>query len=364
MRVLITATSCRPHYGGPAFFIANLASTLAEAGARVSLWAADGSAPESPLLNSDKVTRLDGPIQTLVDAMNDADVVHDHGIWLRHNHKISVLATQMDLARLVTTHGMLDPWCFEHKGLKKKLAWKIYQKNDLRQTSLLHATSDVEAANLEALDLGVPISIIPIGVDIPDGVSSRSHSEIRCPERVAVYLGRLHPVKGLPMLIEAWHRVRPSCWRLEIAGPDVASHRQSLEEAVSLAGLDNTISFVGPKSGTAKQSFLLDADLFILPSHSESFGLAIAEALAHGVPVLTTTAAPWSRLEELRCGWSVPPTVDALAHALRNATAKPQESLQEMGMRGRDWVKQNLGWGQIAAMFLDRYDECLAHRTD
>jgi glycosyltransferase involved in cell wall biosynthesis len=150
------------------------------------------------------------------------------------------------------------------------------------------------------------VRVIPNGVDVPEVSRKAAHESdgkiSRGEGQTALFVGRIYPVKGLPMLIEAWAQVRPHGWRLQIVGPDEAGHRAEVERVVSAAGLDGVVSFVGPLEGQAKQTALLDADLFVLPTHSENFGMAIGEALAHGLPVLTTTGAPWSMLPQRGCG--------------------------------------------------------------
>ena len=127
-------------------------------------------------------------------------------------------------------------------------------------------------------------------------------------------------------------------WILRIAGPDEAGHQKQVERAVSAAGLGEVVSFTGPIEPHMKKSAFLDADLFVLPTHSESFGMVVAEALAHGLPVLTTTAAPWSILRERGCGWSVDATVDGITEGLRQATSLDAEALRAMGTKGRTLV--------------------------
>jgi glycosyltransferase involved in cell wall biosynthesis len=114
-----------------------------------------------------------------------------------------------------------------------------------------------------------------------------------------------------------------------------------------------------PSYGPAKQSALFNADLLVLPSHSESFGMVVAEALAHGVPVLTTTGTPWSVLPQRGCGWWVETTAGGIAEGLRQATSQPPEVLRAMGERGRELVAAEYGWEQVAKRFVRIYQDLL-----
>ena len=163
------------------------------------------------------------------------------------------------------------------------------------------------------------------------------------------------------MLVEAWARVRPEGWVLRVAGPDEAGHQKQVERAVSDGGLGNVVFFMGPVEPQMKSSLFFDADFFVLPTHSESFGMVVAEALAHAVPVLTTTGTPWSMVQEAGCGWWVPPTVDGLADGLRRATSLDREKLLSMGEKGRSLVLKEFGWKRIANLMLSTYEEALKH---
>jgi glycosyltransferase involved in cell wall biosynthesis len=110
-----------------------------------------------------------------------------------------------------------------------------------------------------------------------------------------------------------------------------------------------------------KTAAFFDADLFVLPTHSESFGMAVAEALAHGMPVLTTTAAPWQILRDRGCGWWVDATIDGIAEGLQQATSLDTETLRAMGAKGRAFVVAEFGWKRIANLMLSTYEEVLAH---
>jgi glycosyltransferase involved in cell wall biosynthesis len=361
VKVFLTGTSLLPTYGGPALSISRLATALTEIGVEVGLWAPDQSAPATPLL-SDKspVRRLAGSEAEALDGFGGADVLHDNGVWLPHNHRLTKLAAKHDIPRLVSTRGMLEPWAMNHKRWKKTVAWWLYQRRDLNRARCLHATAETEARNLQRLRLDVPICMIPNGVDVPEGRPNVDYIERakrdRGGRKTALFLGRIYPVKGLPMLIEAWARVRPDGWILRIAGPDEAGHRAEVENAVSAANLSEVVSFIGPVDGQTKQSTFFEADLFVLPTHSESFGMVVAEALAHGLPVLTTTGAPWSMLSERGCGWWVDPTVDGIAQGLRLATSQDVKTLKTMGAKGRELMATEFGWESVAKQFIATYE--------
>jgi glycosyltransferase involved in cell wall biosynthesis len=366
VKVFLAATSLQPDYGGPAFSVSRLATALADVGVEVGLWASDGSAAVSPLLpKGSSVRRIVGSESEALERFRRVDLLHDNGIWLPHNHRLAMLAEKASIPRVVSIRGMLEPWAFRHKQAKKKIAWWLYQRRDLRQARLHIATGDAEAMNLQRLALKVPVAIVPNGIDLPQECPRKidldSQSVVRSRQRTALFLGRIYPIKGLPMLVEAWARVRPEGWVLRIAGPDEGGHQKHVERAVFAAGLRDVVSFVGPVEPQMKSSVFFDADLFILPTHSESFGMAVAEALAHGVPILTTTGAPWSMVQETGCGWWVRPTVDGIADGLRHATSLDRETLLKMGEKGRSLVSREFGWKRIANLMLSTYQEVLEH---
>jgi glycosyltransferase involved in cell wall biosynthesis len=356
VKIFLSVNSLQPAYGGPARSVSQTAAALAAAGAEVGLWAADQSARTTRFLpDPSAVIRLIGSPEEALAAFARPDIVHDNGIWLSHHHRLALVAATRRVPRVVSTRGMLQPWAMRHKALKKRAAWWLYQRRDLARASCLHATTPAEAAHLESLKLGVPIRVIYNGIDIP-GVPDAAPTG---PVKTALFLGRIYPVKGLPMLVEAWSRVRPAGWRLRIAGPDEAGHQAHVQRLITTAGLNDSVSFAGAVESDTKRAALIDADLVVLPSHSESFGMVVGEALAHGVPVLTTTAVPWPVLESHRCGWRVPPSVEGLSEGLRVATALPRGALRAMGETGRKYVTSEFQWNQIAQLFLAMYREVL-----
>lgn len=350
----MTVSSLQPAYGGPARSVSRTAHALEAAGLQVGVWAADQSAPTTPFLSgAPGVIRLSGSPEHAVDTFGGADILHDNGIWPLYHHRLAALATARRIPRIVSTRGMLEPWAIHHKTLKKRAAWWLYQRRDLARADCHHTTASREAEHLERLALGVPVRVIPNGIDVPSGAANPNPADLK----TALFLGRLYPVKGLPSLLEAWMRLRPRGWRLQIAGPDEAGHRASLEQLVRNAGLGDVVTFSGPLDDDARRAAFFGADLFVLPSHSESFGMAVAEALAHGLPVLTTTGAPWPMLRERGCGWQVPPTVEGLVGGLEQATSLPVSALRGMGREGRAFVASAFQWPRVAAAFVGLYQE-------
>ena len=155
--------------------------------------------------------------------------------------------------------------------------------------------------------------------------------------------------------MHAWATVRPARWRLVISGPDECGHAVELRRIASELGLENEVEFRGPVYGEAKWDLLKGADLFVLPTYSEGFGIVVAEALASAVPVITTKGAPWSCLGDHGCGWWVDIGVPPLARALSEATQCSESELRQMGFRGRQFVSHEYSWARIAAELTTLY---------
>jgi glycosyltransferase involved in cell wall biosynthesis len=123
------------------------------------------------------------------------------------------------------------------------------------------------------------------------------------------------------------------------------------------------VSVEGPIYGDAKTTAYEDADVFVLSTLNENFGLTVAEALAAGTPVISTKGAPWSGLESEGCGWWIDQGVEPLAAALARTMGLPREALKAMGNKGREWMMRDFSWDRVAHDMLDVY-LWLAQRTE
>jgi len=353
MKVFLAGASFDPSYGGPAYSVPRLGEALAERGIEIGLWSPGNTALTAPTVSPrPALTPLGGTLAEALARFGAPDVIHDNGIWMPHNQQIARAARKRRIPRVVSLRGMLEPWALRHRRWKKKLAWALYQGRDLRTAALLHATAEIEADNARALGLQGPFVTIANGVDLPASVTRQTGGK---PRRTALFLSRVHPKKGLPMLLAAWAKLRPAAWELVIAGPDEDGHSAELAAQIEALSLGGEVRLAGPIYGDAKHALFAAADLFVLPTYSENFGIAIAEALAYEIPVLTTRGAPWELLETHRCGWWVDPTEAAILAGLRTATETPDAVRREMGQRGSAMVAEQFDWGGIAMQFQRAY---------
>jgi glycosyltransferase involved in cell wall biosynthesis len=197
---------------------------------------------------------------------------------------------------------------------------------------------------------------MPHGVETPTNlVHSPSNGELRL-----LFLGRLDPIKGIEALLEACKIVSESQefrWSLTIAGKGADLYVAGLRRQVAALGLNNRVHMVGEVVGEAKKRLFENSDVVVVPSYTESFGLVVAEALAHGVPVISSKYTPWSALEEKGCGLWVENDPRALADAIRRIGTLPR---LEMGERGREWMRVDFSWQTATQKMLDLYASLLS----
>ena len=370
IRVLHTVAGLHPDSGGPARTVTSLVhhlGKLEDVDATLATQQRNGEATytgelaaRSTLIasSSSRISIKAGlPLRrTLNDlvARIPPDIVHDHGVWLPVNHMVGRLAARRRLLRVVHTRGMLEPWALSYRALRKKLAWLAYQRRDLESVATFFATSHAEAESIRALGFEQPVAVIPNGVDLPEADVPVGRKPLPDRQRNVVFMSRIHPKKGIIELLRAWAQLRPPGWKLILAGPDEGGHLQQVLDCVDTLALGEWVEYRGAVTGSAKTELLAAADIFVLPSFSENFGVVVAEALAHGVPVISTRGTPWQGLVDHGCGWWVEPDAQALSGALSEAIALDDEERHEMGNRGRQYAGR-YDWGYIANDTADVY---------
>jgi len=236
-----------------------------------------------------------------------------------------------------------------------------------------------------------PIVVAPNGVELPDlgRRPGREILEIKFPELKdrswVVFMSRLHPKKGVDVLLRAWSRQKevtgnewrvkssqtetPPCRNTEtphrgavlvLAGSNLIGYRKEIEGMIKELSLEDSVVITGEVLGQNKDCLLANSDVFVLPSHSENFGIVVAEAMAWGRPVIASTGAPWKEVAEVGAGWWVKPEEESLAQVLHEALAKRPDELDAMGAKGRALVAERYTWAAPAAKLVRAYEEILA----
>jgi glycosyltransferase involved in cell wall biosynthesis len=374
MHVIQTTGGLGERYGGPPRSITGLSTGLGRCGVDVSLVAGFVARIDGLLVRPDTkfvtLTLVDawqfgpvrlypgfrGVVRRLAGTHAGDVLIHDHGMWAHSNFSAWQASRDAKVPYVLSPRGMISPWALGHKGWKKRIALPLYQRRILEDAAMLVATAESEYESIREFGLKQPVAIIPNGIDPVESVSpvtrvDRAEGNRR---RTALFLSRIQAKKGLLNLLHAWAQITAPDWCLKIAGPDEGGHLQEVRLTIERLGLSGSVEYVGASSGESKSRLYSSSDLFVLPTFTENFGLVVAEALAHGLPVITTKGAPWRDLEVHRCGWWIDIGVEPLVAALREAFALPDVERQSMGVRGREYVRR-YDWKDIASRMADVY---------
>ena len=283
------------------------------------------------------------------------DIVHIHCMWQYMLHYFVQLCMKKGWPVIWSPHGSLMPTAFRTKLWKKLPVWWLWQCRDLMSANCFHATSDSEKKAISALKLKRDCVVVPLGVDLNSLHDFNSQNR----NRILQYIGRISPGKGLEDLIHAFALVAKEfpIWNLRLVGPDQEGLLKKLKLLVRELKIGGRVDFVAPKYGQELREEYTEADLFVLPSHSENFGSVVIESLSAGVPVICTKGAPWQELEEYNCGWWPDVGVEPIREALETAMSLTSEERREMGLRGRKLVENRYTWSAVASKIEAAYSE-------
>jgi glycosyltransferase involved in cell wall biosynthesis len=288
---------------------------------------------------------------------SNANLFHGHGLWQLPVHQMAKVAGKNSVPYIITPRGMLEPWALKQGKLKKQVALKLFQYQDLAKAACIHATAPMEVKSIRALGFKNPIAMIPNGVNI-DEFNKIIPNKLNSPKKI-LFLSRIHVKKGVENLIEAWKLIdgdlRKS-WKIEIIGNGDSAYIQSLKNKIVSEKLSSQIEIKKPVFGVDKIRLFREASLFVLPTFSENFGIVIAEALASFTPVITTKGAPWEELNTLNAGWWIDIGIDPLKIALEEALGTSNSTLIEMGNNGRKLVKQKYSMESVANQMIQLYN--------
>lgn len=283
----------------------------------------------------------------------NADMVHLHACWMYPSWAAGWEAQKQGKPYVIMPHGAFNHMALKKSKWKKSIIGRVIVRPLFKKASGIVATSESEAAGIKAYGVNGRMHIMPIGLDLKDVDLGKQNESLLhmlgCDvhKKRMLFLSRFSPGKGLDMLVDAWKKLNRNDWQLLLVGPDDRGYTGVVKEMYRDCICDGSVVVSGPIYGQGKFDLLKSVDSFVLPSRSENWGIAVAEAMASGLPVVCTKGAPWSCLETVNAGKWVDISCDGIMRALEYVMDLTDAERRSMGEHGRSWVEQNLDWNVI-----------------
>lgn len=367
---------------GPTHVVLHLAERLADRGHKVSIYYLTGRGYDTVFPRNSSVEMRGFPVKIfkkwgyapslhrhLDQTVSQFDIIHIHSLWSYPNIAATQAAWRHGIPYLMRPIGSLEPWCMLTSRCKKRIYMALIERRHLKRAAAIHATSEQEALNIAKLGIGTKIVVVPNGINpdeynvMPPREVFRERFNIGTNKKVVLFLGRLHPKKGLNILVESFaqvYRVTPNVI-LGIVGPDEGGYVNMIKSQVERLGITNAVIFAGELKGQDKLAAYAAADVFVLPSHSENFGIVVAEAMASGLPVVVSRNTPWQDVERQNAGLWVNLKVEEISQAILTILNNQRTALK-MGQNGRMLVRDKYSWYKITKQMLKVYENILAGR--
>lgn len=372
-------------YGGPIYSVHNLAKAMVEKGVDVSVWTTNLGLKDRDDIPLCEEVIIDGvrvyyfPIigsfhyalslalmKYMKDRIKNFDVVHIQGVYQFHSLVGGYFARKFGIPYVLTPRGMLYPGVIERKGkIKKKIYINLVEKRNVEEADLIHCCTESEKLGLFSFGLGAKRVVV-----IPNGIASeeikKGNNGVAFREKynlsgkiIVLFMGRLKWIKGIDLLIPAFADVvtKYNKVQLVIAGPDNRGYRSKVEKWIRGEGIEDFVTLTGLIKGEEKVAALQSSDIFVLPSYSESFGMAAVEAMFAGLPVvLSKKVGIWDVIEKDNCGVIVDLTPESIAEGILHLLKNPEERLK-MGKRGRETAKREFSIDNVAEKMIQAYND-------
>ena len=296
--------------------------------------------------------------KAVVDLLDSVrpDIVHVNCCWTPDCAMIQQLAQKRGYKVVLTPHGMLEPWIIKrHYWTRKVPALWLYQKAAVQRADCVQATAESERDNLLKLGYNSNIKVVRLGIDAESIEMKRSWKK----SRQILFLSRVHVKKGINFLVEAADVLRNELqgYKILVAGEGDADYVEAMKRMICDRGLQDIVQLIGGVYGDEKWRLFQTSDFFVLPTHSENFGLAIAESLASGTPVITTVGTPWSDLNSSEAGAWIKIGTEPLVETLRRFLSLSEDELETMGRNGRKLIETKYSAHVMAEQMMEVYKE-------
>jgi len=391
LRVLHVIPSVSPSQGGPSFALPLFAKAAAEKGATVAIATTDDDGPGAHLdvplnqfvpgpggatciyfrKNTEAYKVSLGLSRWLLPHVADYDVVHIHALFSFSSYAAARAARRASVPYVVRPLGVLNRWGLENRRrMLKQWSLRAVEMPILRNAAAIHYTAEAErqeAAGAHPDIAAVRSVVIPIPIEFAT-LSTLAEAHKRFPitagRRVILFLSRLHVKKGVEILLKAFAQIRtkfPDAL-LVVAGNGEPSYVETLRDAAKKLGCDKDVFWPGFAAGEDKAALLAAATFFVLPSFSENFGIAAAEALAAGVPCILSDQIAIARdAEREKAAILVPCKEEAIAAAMTQLLES--ESLRDqLRQGGRDFIARHFSIEAVGASLLELYASVVKER--
>ena len=271
-------------------------------------------------------------------------MLHTHSLWKFISFMSYRLSKKYQIPLILSLRGSI-----ELNKFKKKIVWQLYQKKFFQASSVIHVTNKEDIFKLRNLKITSPIALIPNGIDLDQFkfIKSKNDSKkklgLNIDKKYILFLSRIHEGKGLKYLVHAWSKIANhfTNWDLLIVGPIYdKKYFNEINQHINKFNLSKRVKFTGMLRGNIKNHCYSASDLFVLPSYSENFGIAVAEALAAKLPVITTKGTPWQEIDQYNAGWWVKLNQTQIDKALKEALSCKKVELQKKGINGHKLIQK------------------------
>ncbi|MBW2638130.1 MAG: glycosyltransferase [Deltaproteobacteria bacterium] len=364
--------------------VLNLGAAQHEIGIKVSYWATGDEETRHRLAKIHGDVRLFNThwpqgwfrspelVRKLTEQIASFDLIEVHGIWEYTVFTAAGIARRADIPYVIRPTGVFThPW--RYRTLKKRLYSVLIGNRTLKGAACLHVASQKEAEGCRQAGLEIPIAVIPNGIDrksfevLPNPQEADDRWPMLKGRQVVLFLSRISREKGLDQYVPAIRTVLEEAHLREtlfvIAGPDHKGYLATVKNLLRRYDLESHVFLTGMVQGREKLALYKRADVFVLPSYSENYGIVVAEALSCGTPVVTTTGTPWKELEDIDAGRWVTPERGQIAAALRELLEMPKQEREAMGQRGRKLIFEKHIW-ENAAKKLETVYRCILQGKD
>jgi glycosyltransferase involved in cell wall biosynthesis len=271
--------------------------------------------------------------------ISENSIIHLHSLWMYP----SVLLLNLNKTKkVISTHGMLDAWALNNSKTKKRISLFLFERKNLNSADCIHALCKQEYNDIRKIAPKVPIAIIPNGINLP--IESAINPERN---KTLLFLGRVHPKKGLENLIDAWFQLNNNEWKLIIVGPDENDYKEKIKQKIILLNLEGSISLLDSKYGVEKDELFRTVSAFILPSFSEGLPMVILEAWSYKVPVIMTKECNLEIGFEKNAAIEINTSIDSIKLGIEKVINLSEDQLVEIGQAGYDLVKNNYTWDEV-----------------